>query len=120
MLKWARLGKHCNTGATNISSTHHAIKHHTIHTTHTRPYEYSILIVRTEYNDNSIGGLTTGVGMAEPHISPPEEQAVPGSIPDELDKVPFFSIVDPARFAVRLSTGGAQVHQAGGTLQYDH
>ena len=37
--------------------------------------------------------------MAEPHSPPPEEQAVPGSI---LDEVPFFSIVDFKHFAVRL------------------
>ena len=56
--------------------------------------------------------------MAEPHSPPPGVQAVPGSI---LDKARFFSIVHLGRFAVRLSTSGAQVHQAGGTLQYgDH
>ena len=56
-------------------------------------------IVRTEYKANSIEGLTTGAGMAEPNSSPPKGQAVPGSI---LDKAPFFSIVDLGRFAVRL------------------
>ena len=53
--------------------------------------------------------------MAEPHGPPPEEQPVPGSIPDEA---PLLSIVDLQRFAVvRLSKVTAQVHQAGGTLQ---
>ena len=71
--------------------------------------------MRTEYKVNSIGGLTTGAGKAEPHSPSPEEQAIPGSIPDEAL---FFSIVDFGRFTVTLSTGGAQVYQAGGTLQY--
>ena len=53
-----------------------------------------------------------GGGMAEPHSPPPEEQPIPGSIPDEA---PFFSIVDFQRSAVRFSKVAAQVHQAGGT-----
>ena len=69
-------------------------------------------IVRAQvgiYNKvNNIGGLTMGAEMAEPHSSPPEEQAVPGSI---LDEAPFFSIVDFKRFAVRLSILRAQVGQ---------
>ena len=71
--------------------------------------------MRTEYKANNIGGPTTGAGMAEPHGPPPEEQPIPGSIPD---KAPFLSIVDFQRFAVvRLSKVATQVHQAGGTLQ---
>ena len=56
-------------------------------------------IMRTEYKANSIGGLTTGAGMAEPDNSPSKGQAIPGSI---LDEAPFLSIVDLGRFAVRL------------------
>ena len=56
--------------------------------------------MRTEYKANNIGGLTTSVGMVEPHSPPPKGQAVPGSI---LDEARFFSIVDFERFAMRLS-----------------
>ena len=72
------------------------------------------IIVRTAYKANNIRGLTTSAGMAEPHSPPPEEQAIPGSIPYGA---PFFSIVDSHCFAVRLSKVG-QVGQAEGTLRY--
>ena len=85
------------------------------HTTHTRPNAHYI-IVRTEYTKSTtLGGLTTGAEMAEPHSPPLEEQAVPGSI---LDEAPLLSIVDLQRFAVRPSKVCSQVGQAGGTLQY--
>ena len=69
-----------------------------------------------QYKANSIGGLTKGAGLVEPHSPTPEEQGIPGSI---LDEAPFFSIVDFQGFPVRLSTIGTEVGQAGGTLQYE-
>ena len=103
-LKCKRLGEHYNTGTTNP---------HPYTPCNVNCIQY--IIMRTEYKAYNIGGLTTGAGMAEPYSPPPKGQAVPGAI---LDEAPFLSIVDFERFAMRLSKVGAQVHQAGGTLQY--